>query len=107
MHLIKVAAAVLNQPPLDWEGNARNIVSAIGDARSKGVGVLCLPELCLTGYGCEDAFHGSFVHCTAWEMLQDLARETKGMVVALGLPVYFRNALFNTAAVLVDGHIAG
>lgn len=107
MHLIKVAAAILNQTPLDWDGNTRNILAAIAEARAARVSVLCLPELCITGYGCEDALHGAFVHRTAWEMLQRIVPETKGMIVAVGLPVPFRNALFNAVAVLVDGQIAG
>ena len=56
MRLLKVAAAALNQTPLDWDGNRDNILGAIAEARDDGVGVLCLPELCITGYGCEDAF---------------------------------------------------
>src|SRR3954469_1778442 len=107
MNLIKVAAVVLNQTPLDWDGNRRNILAAIADARAAGASVVCLPELCITGYGCEDAFHGAFVHRTAWAELQAIAPATRGMIVALGLPVFFRNALFNTVAVLVDGQIAG
>src|SRR5688572_33434812 len=107
MHLIKVAAAVLNQTPLDWDGNSRNIIAAIREAKAEGAGVLCLPELCITGYGCEDAFHGAFVHRSAWAMLQEITRETQGIVVAVGLPVQFRNALFNAVAVLVNGRIAG
>src|SRR5687768_5680912 len=107
MRLIKVAAAVLNQTPLDWDGNTRNVLGAIEDARTAGASVLCLPELCITGYGCEDAFHGAFVHRTAREMLQQIAPATRGMAVAVGLPVPFRNALFNTVAMLVDGKIAG
>lgn len=107
MHLIKVAAAVLNQTPLDWDGNRRNILAAIADARDAGARVLCLPELCITGYGCEDAFHGAFVHRTAWAELQAITPATEEMVVAVGLPVFFRNALFNAVALLVDGRIAG
>lgn len=107
MHSIKVAAAVLNQTPLDWDGNARNIIAAIREARADNVTVLCLPELCITGYGCEDAFHASFVHDTAWQTLRIIAAETSGMVVAVGLPVRFRKALFNAVGVLVDGRIAG
>ena len=57
MKLIKVAAAVLNQTPMDWSGNTANILASIEDARREHVSVLCLPELCITGYGCEDAFH--------------------------------------------------
>lgn len=57
MRLLKIAAGVLNQTPLDWLGNRENILAAIASAKSEQVGVLCLPELCITGYGCEDAFH--------------------------------------------------
>ena len=56
MKFIHTAAAVLNQTPLDWVHNTRNVRQAILTAHERGVGVLCLPELCLTGYGCEDAW---------------------------------------------------
>ena len=64
MKLIKIAAGVLNQTPLDWVQNRQNILDAIEAAREQEVAVLCLPELCITGYGCEDAFHSSGVHKT-------------------------------------------
>src|SRR4051812_19177061 len=56
MKLLRVAAATLNQTPLDWDGNRTHIISAIEEARAERVSVLCLPELCISGYGCEDAF---------------------------------------------------
>ncbi len=107
MKLIKVGAAVLNQTPLDWEHNTRNIIGAIREAKDRGVFILCLPELAITGYGCEDAFHSPTVHKTAWAILKDIAPESKGMIVAVGLPVFHQNALFNCAAVLVDGALVG
>lgn len=107
MHLIKVAAAVINQTPLDWDGNSRNILAAIADARAAGASILCLPELAITGYGCEDAFHAPFVHRTAWTVLEQIAPATNGMAVAVGLPVAHRNVLFDAVALLVDGRIAG
>ena len=107
MKLIKVATAALNQTPLDWEGNFENIVAAIGMARESGATVLCLPELCITGYGCEDAFHSPGVLETAKEFLLKLAPESKGMAVSVGLPILYAGAVFNAAALLVDGTIAG
>jgi NAD+ synthase (glutamine-hydrolysing) len=107
MHSIKVAAATLNQTPLDWEGNLRHILAAIAAARTAGVSVLCLPELCITGYGCEDAFHAPFVHRTAWATLQEIVPQTHGLVAAVGLPVMFRGTVFNAVAMLVNGRIAG
>ncbi|MBM4004510.1 MAG: NAD(+) synthase [Planctomycetes bacterium] len=107
MKLIKVAAAVLNQTPLDWEGNRARILAAIDAARSEGVSLLCLPELCITGYGCEDAFHGLFVPATAARMLEELADETSGMIVSLGLPLLHNGGLFNTACLVADRRILG
>jgi NAD+ synthase (glutamine-hydrolysing) len=107
MHLIKLAAAALNQTSLDWQGNHARILAAIRAAREQNAALLCLPELCITGYGCEDAFHSPGVHETAWQILQQIVPETKGLIVSLGLPVFFQNAVFNAAVLLVDGHIAG
>lgn len=107
MRLIKVAAAALNQTPLDWDGNSARIVEALRRAHDEGVSVLCLPELCITGYGCEDAFHSPALRRMALTVLQELAPSSRGMVAAVGLPLLYNNAVFNTVAVLVDGRVAG
>jgi NAD+ synthase (glutamine-hydrolysing) len=104
---IRVATASLNQTPLDWAGNQARIEAAIAEARSLGVGLLSLPELCVTGYGCEDAFLGPDVAERAWAMLRAIVPQTTGMVVTLGMPVRRRGGLYNTACVIADGRIAG
>jgi NAD+ synthase (glutamine-hydrolysing) len=105
--LIKMGAAVLNQTPLDWEGNRRRIEQAIERARAEGVTILCLPELCITGYGCEDAFHSPGLHQTAFDVLLELAPASAGLIVSLGLPLFYNRGLYNAAALLVDGRVAG
>ena len=107
MHLIRIGAAALNQTPLDWDGNRDRMLAAIAAARSEGVSVLCLPELCITGYGCEDAFLAPGVQKLAWQMLEEIEPHTRGVVVAVGLPVRFESAVYDAAALLVDGRIAG
>ena len=107
MKLLHLAAAVMNQTPLDWKHNAANIRQAIAAARGRGVTALCLPEMCLTGYGCEDAFLSANTHRQAWKILNELLPETRGMVVSFGLPVLHQNGLFNCAAVAVDGSLIG
>jgi NAD+ synthase (glutamine-hydrolysing) len=104
---IKVATASLNQTPLDWVGNQHRIETALQRARADGVTLLLLPELCTTGYGCEDAFLGPDVASRAWSMLMELLPQTKGMVVSIGMPVRRRGGLYNTACVAADGRIAG
>ncbi|MEM0895998.1 MAG: NAD(+) synthase [Verrucomicrobiota bacterium] len=98
---------MLNQTPLDWDGNASRIRAAIKEARERGVTLLCLPELCITGYGCEDAFQAPGVQRMALDSLRELVPETKGMVVSFGLPVLYQHAIFNVAALAVDGELIG
>lgn len=107
MKLIHVGAAVLNQTPLDWDGNAARIRRACDLARKAGVSILCLPELCISGYGCEDAFHSPDLHAMSWRVLHELLPATRGLIVGLGLPIFFRGAVFNAAALVVDGRLVG
>src|SRR5437016_13600652 len=102
MKLIRVVAAVLNQTPLDWDGNASRIRSAIRAARDAGVSILCLPELCITGYGCEDAFHAPGTQQMALSLLEELKLETRGMIVSFGLPLMVSGSLYNTACLVAD-----
>lgn len=104
---LTVAAATLNQTPLDWDGNAARIRACVRAARAAGVDVLCLPELCISGYGCEDSFFAAHVAEEAWASLQDLLPETEGMAVSFGLPVRHRGAIYNAACLAVDGRVAG
>ncbi len=107
MQLIKVGVACVNQTPFAWDENFVNLHTAIDQAREQGVSLLCLPELAITGYTCEDAFFMDGLQDTAFAQLEALAELTRGMVVAVGLPVYHEKALYNAAALLADGAIVG
>ena len=107
MTLIKVAAGVVNQTPLDWDRNKQNILHAIEKAQKEQVSILCLPEMCITGYGCEDAFFSPNTHAKAIEVLHEILPATQNMVVSLGLPVVVQNKIFNAACLIVDRQIVG
>ena len=107
MKLITVAAVCVNQTPLAWDSNQRNLSAALAEARERGASIVCFPEMAITGYNCEDAFLSANTLEQAWRVLQELLPQTRGMVVALGMPLRVTNALFNCAAVVVDGSIAG
>ena len=107
MKPIRIGTAALNQTPLDWEGNLRRIVQTIDAAAEADVGLLLLPELCTTGYGCEDAFFGADVTDRAWAMLMEIVERTEGMVVSVGLPIRRRGGLYNSACLIANGAIAG
>lgn len=107
MKLVRVGAAVLNQTPLDWERNAANIKRAIELGLKEGVSVLCLPELCISGYGCEDAFYSASMHQTSMDVLSEILPECDGITVCIGLPVFFRRAIYNCVAVVSNKELLG
>jgi len=107
MRLIKVAVACVNQTPFAWDENLAHLRLAIERARAEGATVLCLPELAITGYACEDAFFMDGLQATAFAQLDALAALTRDMIVAVGLPVFHEKALYNAAALLADGAILG
>jgi NAD+ synthase (glutamine-hydrolysing) len=107
MKLLRVAAATVNQTPLDWDGNCARIIAAIEEARAASVSVLCLPELCLSGYGCEDAFLAPGTQAMALSLLEEILPYTRGLLVSVGLPLFHNKALYNACALLADGKVAG
>ena len=109
MKRIRVAAAALNQTPLDWAGNQKNILAVINEAEKEYVRLLCLPELCITGYGCEDAFQAPFVQNTALAVLTDIVNQTKSLnvIFSIGFPLNIANALYNCVALVHRGKVLG
>jgi NAD+ synthase (glutamine-hydrolysing) len=107
MAKVKVAGAALNQIPMHWANNLKNIQKAIEDARAAHVQILCLPELCLTGYGCEDLFLGDWLAEKALSNLPSIAAFTKNIAVAVGLPIRVHGNAYNCVAVLENGRLLG
>ncbi|MBN2716719.1 MAG: NAD(+) synthase [Deltaproteobacteria bacterium] len=107
MKLLRVAAASLNQTPIHWARNLNNIKSAVSLARTQQVSLLCLPEMAITGYGCEDAFLSPSLQQTALDMLGEIVDVCRDITVAVGLPVNFENTLYNCVALISDGELCG
>jgi NAD+ synthase (glutamine-hydrolysing) len=107
MQRLRLAAAALNQTPMAWEGNRDRMLVAIEAARQAEANVLCLPELCITGYGCEDQFFSVGLQRTAIDVLGELLPATRGMIVAMGLPIMVNRGLYNGAALACDGKLLG
>ena len=107
MSNLKVGAASLNQTPLDWERNKNNIIDALRQAKKEGVIVLCLPEMAITGYGCEDHFLSEQVITTAWETVCELLPQTSGIFTCFGIPFLWCNCLYNVMVCVYDDKIVG
>jgi NAD+ synthase (glutamine-hydrolysing) len=107
MALTKIAGAALNQTPLDWENNISNIIEAIEAAKQHQVKIICLPELCMVGYGCEDLFLSKWLSYTALEYLEKIRIAAKDIIVAVGLPLWHQDKLYNCACLIQDQNILG
>ena len=109
MLVLRVAAAAINQTPLDWAGNLRRINAVIDEALDGRVDILCLPELCITGYGCEDAFFSLSTRHQALASLAEIVERTrdKNIVIAVGFPFVIQKTLYNCVALVADGRILG
>ena len=104
---MRVSVASLNTTPLDWSGNLELCRKAIADARLAGSQLLLLPELCLSGYGCEDAFLAPWVARRALAQLRLLADLAGDLVVAAGLPLLVGGDVYNACALVRGGEILG
>lgn len=102
-----LAGASLNQIPIDWKNNLSNILEAIKLAQEENVDFLCLPELCITGYGCEDLFFHEWVYEKAKKVLLEIVPHTQNITVCIGLPYKVDDHFHNTACVLHNGEILG
>lgn len=107
MRLLKVAAGVLNQTPLAWDHNRQNIIDAIEAARHQNVSLLVLPELCISGYNCDDMFFAQNTIDQSIASLLDLVTHTADIVVSVGLPLRHNNRTYNTACLIANKRILG
>jgi NAD+ synthase (glutamine-hydrolysing) len=106
---IRVAAGTPEIRAAHCEHNARKIIELMRRASRENAGLLCLPELCVTGYTCGDLFLQRTLLDEAREALRLLIRESAEhpLVVVTGLPVEHRSKLYNTAAVICQGKLLG
>jgi NAD+ synthase (glutamine-hydrolysing) len=104
---MKLAGAALNQTPLDWENNLSNIKKAIEQAKEQKVDILCLPEMTIPGYGCEDLFLSEWVSKECFQHLLQIKEWCEGVIVCVGLPIRLNGITYNTACVINDRKIVG
>src|SRR5438132_1132348 len=106
MRRLRVALGQINPTVGDFERNVRMIVDAIERARALGCSLVAFPELAVTGYPPEDLlFKPAFIEANL-RALDDIARVCRGLTAIVGF-VDRRDDIFNAAAVLHEGAVAG
>lgn len=104
---IRVAAGSFETSIANVKNNSENICRLIDEAYQNKAKILVLPELCLTGYTCEDLFNQDRLLNEAKVQLQTIVDTTnnKDIVVIVGLPYQHLNSLYNVAAIIHQGKL--
>lgn len=91
----------------DCKKNALSCAASALKAAKQGARLVVLSELCLTGYTLGDLFNQKALLASALDALFTLADETKeaDAVVIAGLPIAHNGALYNCAAVILNGKV--
>lgn len=106
---VNVAAGVPVVKVADVEYNVQQIESLIAQAEGRNVEVIVFPELCMTGYSCQDLFKEQLLLDRAEQgvmMLLDFTRKLD-VISIVGVPVVINGLLYNCAVVLQGGAILG
>ena len=106
---IKVAAATPSIKVADCDYNSKQIITLAKTLAKKGVRLAVFPELCITGYTCQDLFFQTALLDGAKSALEDIAKKLAklDMITVVGLPVAHNGNLYNCAAVLYHGEVLG
>ena len=106
---VKVAAAVPAVKVADVDYNVQQIESIIAQAEGRGVEVIVFPELCITGYTCQDLFKEQLLLDRAESAVITLLDFTRKLdiISIVGLPVIINGLLYNCAAVIQSGQLLG
>lgn len=104
---LKIGGATVNQIPFDWKNNSQNIIDAIAEAKAQGIRIVCFPELCITGYGCEDLFLSDWLPERAWKEVLHIREFCTDITISVGLPVRIGSVTYNGACVISNKKILG
>ena len=106
---IRVAAAQNELHLCDVSFNTNSIIKLLDKAKTKGVDIICFPELSLVGYTAQDMFLNKDLYNSVLEGLNKLKEYSKKLdfVFIVGAPIKVKNSLYNCAISFCNGHIIG
>ena len=106
---IRVSCCVPAIAVADVQGNGEKIKAQLKTAAEQGSTLAVFPELCLTGYTCQDLFLQERLLQGAKDALMKLVKESASLdaIFFVGLPFEILGKLYNVAAVFSHGEVLG
>ena len=105
----RVASAVNYTTVANPQKNSQEVLKLLFQASQDNVSVVVFPELTLTGYSSSDLFLNQLLLNKQNEALELLLQESKHIstIAIVGLALFERSFLYNTAVVIQNGEILG
>lgn len=106
---VKAAAVTPKIKVADTKYNAELILDMMKESTRQGAKIVVFPELCLTGYTCQDLFLQERLLQGAKDALMKLIKESASLdaIFFVGLPFEILGKLYNVAAVFSHGEVLG
>lgn len=107
---VKCGIATFNGQLSNPKENMEKIKELSRKANDLGVHVLVFPELCLTGYTCQDLFGMSDLLQASLDSLRELlcsARSYPNVLTLVGCPINVNDSLYNCAVAIQGNRILG
>lgn len=106
---VKAAAVTPKIKVADTKYNAELILDMMKESTHQGAKIVVFPELCLTGYTCQDLFLQERLLQGAKDALMKLVKESASLdaIFFVGLPFEILGKLYNVAAVFSHGEVLG
>lgn len=106
---VRVGAVVPKLKVADTEFNCNEIIKQIEVASNNKIQIIVFPELCVTGYTCQDLFEQDTLLEEAEKALNKILDYTNNLdiICIIGMIIKAENQLFNTAVVIQKGKILG
>ena len=110
LDFIRIACAVPAVKVGDVKKNAQDICDYIVKADAQDTDLVLFPEMALTGYSCGDLFFQDALWNAVKDGIKQIANisgQHPNITAVVGLPVRVGHKLYNCAAVIARGEVAG
>jgi NAD+ synthase (glutamine-hydrolysing) len=104
---VRIALAQVNSTVGALEANTALVIEKMQAAEAAGADLVAFPELVLSGYPPEDLLLKDHFLTGCWDALLQVAAASKRACVLVGVPIAQRGSVYNAAAVLCGGRVAG
>lgn len=104
----RFAAACPKMKVADTKYNTEQIIECIKKAFAEDATAIVFPELCITGYTCNDLFHQELLLQNAEKAIDEIVSQSgyyDNILIAVGAPIRIDGRLYNCAVFIQSGSI--